>query len=230
MPKKPCQNMLVSRFRTDSAANESFKIVRTNLKYYGWTHQAKTLVLTSTDPGEGKSTIAANLAVSLSQTGKKVILIDADLRIPVQHHIFAVENRQGLADVLSGRINLFMAIHPTQLANLWLLTSGTVPHNPSELLGNGRLATMLDELKTLYDFILLDCPPVLPVTDTVLIAAIAEGTVLVAREGETDLKRLVAAKRQLAQGNARLLGVIMNKVRRNKKENRYYHYYSSRRG
>jgi capsular exopolysaccharide synthesis family protein len=179
-------------------------------------------MVTSPGQGEGKSTTAANLAVVLSQEGKKVLLIDADLRKPTVHYSFKVSNINGLTSVLTKQIMINEAIQPTNVTNLNVLTSGSVPPNPSELLNSNIMENVLEAAKEAYDYVILDTPPVLPVTDATILANKCDGVVFVIANGTTGKEKAVKAKDQLLHANAKLLGAVFNGSDQNDSYTYYY--------
>jgi len=189
--------------------------------------QARTLVVTSPAPGEGKSTIISNLAIAMAQAGQKVLLIDADLRRPTQHKIFLRGRRaRGLSLVLTGQMPVEQAIEPTGVENLEVLTCGPEVPNPAEILGGETLAATIRALAQRYDRVLIDSPPVAAVTDPLILAALCDVTILVLRAEQSTRRVSTQARDSLAGVEARLLGVAVNGVPL--KSNRYGYYGSYR--
>jgi protein-tyrosine kinase len=217
---------LISHFSQKSAIAERYRTIRTNIEFSSAEKDLRSILVTSTAPGEGKSTTVANLAVVIAQQGKKVLLVDADLRKPTAHYTFDKNNLLGLTNVLTGQISLGEATTSTEVPNLDLLTSGPIPPNPAELLGSAAL----DELKKValasYDLILFDTPPVLAVTDAQVLANKCDGVVLVVSSNKTDIKAVLKAKDLLKNAKAKLLGVILNQ--KQTKLNDYYYYYGEK--
>jgi capsular exopolysaccharide synthesis family protein len=164
-----------------------------------------------------------NTAIVLAHTGAKVLLIDADLRKPRCHKVFSIKNHFGLTEMLTGSANE-EAINNTKIQNLHLLSSGRIPPSPSELLGSTRMREIFDDLSKIYDYIVVDSPPVMVVADSVVLSSMADGVVLVAAGGETPKQQARAALARLQQANARIFGFVLNKVKLNKFDYPSYHY------
>ena len=185
----------------------------------------KTLVVTSSGPGEGKSTTSANLAVFFANSGKKVLLVDADLRKPSVALTFHLPNINGLTNLLGSKEkNIQECVVETMIDNLWVMTSGPKPPNPSELLNSNRMMDIIVELKKQYDLIIFDMPPVASVTDAQILSAKTDGVVLVVRERKTIKKDLLKAKKLLAIAKANILGIVYNGVKKSSEYNYYYYY------
>lgn len=191
---------------------EAYRSIRTNFQYVDVDNPPRCVVITSSVPLEGKSTTAANLAIALAQGGSKVLLVEADLRRPRVAEYLGVDGSIGLTDVLIGQARLDEAIISWQRGLLDFLPSGAIPPNPSELLGSQQLADLLTELGTRYNVLILDAPPLLPVTDAAILATVADGAILVARYGVTRGEQAEQAADALRQVNARLLGTVLNFV------------------
>ena len=194
-----------------SITAESYRSLRTNIQYSSIDKQVKTLVVTSSNAGEGKSTVAGNLAYTFFQSGKRVLIIDCDLRKPSLHRKFNVSNEVGLTDVLVGTSELNKVMKKID-DNLYLLTTGTLPPNPAEIIGSNTMENFLDECKINFDYIILDTPPILPVTDSKLLAIKADATVLVVRSEISKLKHVSQAFKELGKVNADVIGTILNDV------------------
>ncbi len=196
----------------DTPRSESFRTIRTNLQYVDVDNPPHVVVITSSLPGEGKSTTAANLAIAVAQAGARVLLMEADLRRPKISEYLQVDGSRGLTDVLVGRLPLPQAIIHWQRGLLDFLPAGTIPPNPSELLGSRHMATVIDELKKRYDMVIIDAPPLLPITDAAILSTVADGAILVARYGKTRREQLQESADALRQVNARVLGTVFNFV------------------
>ena len=194
-----------------SITAESYRSLRTNIQYSSIDKQVKTLVVTSSNAGEGKSTVAGNLAYTFFQSGKRVLIIDCDLRKPSLHRKFNVSNEVGLTDVLVGTSELNKVMKKID-DNLYLLTTGTLPPNPAEIIGSNTMENFLNECKINFDYIILDTPPILPVTDSKLLAIKADATVLVVRSEISKLKHVSQAFKELGKVNANVIGTILNDV------------------
>lgn len=194
-----------------SITAESYRSLRTNIQYSSIDKQVKTLVVTSSNAGEGKSTVAGNLAYTFFQSGKRVLIIDCDLRKPSLHRKFNVSNEVGLTDVLVGTSELNKVMKKID-DSLYLLTTGTLPPNPAEIIGSNTMENFLEECKINFDYIILDTPPILPVTDSKLLAIKADATVLVVRSEISKLKHVSQAFKELGKVNANVIGTILNDV------------------
>jgi capsular exopolysaccharide synthesis family protein len=177
----------------------------------------KVIAVTSPVPGDGKSTMASNLAIAMAQADQRVLLIDADLRKPTQHLIFNASAEKGLASVLGARLPVSEAIVPSGVPSLDLLPCGPLPANPVELLNNGYFSELLETLKGRYDKILIDSPPVMPVADARVIAAISDATLLVLRAERSTRRMSLGARNELWRVRATRLGVVLNGVPQRKR-------------
>lgn len=189
---------------------EQYRTIRTNIQFSSIDQKYKTLIITSPSSSEGKTTAAINLAISISQQGERVLLIDANLRKPKLHNSFNLKESHGLTDILIGRVALQEAIFQTQIGKLDLLTSGIIPSNPTEIIGSDAMRNFLKDIRKDYDTVIFDCPPVLETTDTKLLAGQCDGVVMVVKSGKTDREKAVEANRLLHLVRAKVLGVILN--------------------
>ena len=201
---------LISNSYPDSVISEQFRMIQTNIKFSLAGEKSKVILITSPSDGEGKSTTASNLAITLSQQKEKVLLIDANLRNPALHSFFNNSNVNGLVDVLSGRIPFHDAITHTEVGRLDLLPSGQIPDNPVELLGSQKMQELLSSALRSYNTILIDSKAILDVTDTKLLANQCDGVVLVIQYGKTKFDEAANAKKVLEFAKAKLVGVVMN--------------------
>jgi capsular exopolysaccharide synthesis family protein len=208
-----------------SLAAECCRSIRTNILFMSPDHPIRTMVVTSPSPQEGKTTTAANLAITMAEAGGRVLIVDTDLRRPRLHKSFGVPNQAGVSTVVVGETTLDEAIKRSEMANLDILTCGPVPPNPAELLHTERFAKMLEALKQRYDRIILDSPPTAAVTDPVILGAIADGVILVVKGGRTTRDAARHSQRQLVSANARLLGVIVNEIDFSNPAYGYQYYY-----
>ncbi|WP_346934846.1 CpsD/CapB family tyrosine-protein kinase [Clostridium sp.] len=208
-----------------SIAAESYRTLRTNLQYSSFDEEYKVIVVTSAEPGEGKSTTAGNLALSIAQSDKKVVLIDCDLRKPSLHKKFEISNTAGLSDVIVGKESISVVGHRYN-NNLTILTSGKIPPNPSEMLGSKSMKALIDALKKVFDYVILDTPPVQAVTDAQILSTRADGTLLVIRAEKTKKDSVVNSVNLLKKVNANIIGTILNGV--DTKRNSYYYYYGDK--
>lgn len=215
------RNRLIAKESPKSPITEQFRTIRTNIQFSSVDTPIRSILVTSTGPSEGKSTTISNLAVVFAQQGKKVLLIDADLRRPTVHYTFSVTNTIGLTNVLTKQIRLNDTIRTTDVENLYAMTSGPIPPNPAELLGSTAMSQLLEEVTDLFDLVLVDVPPILALADTKLMANQVDASILVVSSGTTDREMAIKAKEQLASAKAKLLGVVLN----NKEEDSSTHYY-----
>lgn len=206
---------------------EAIRRLRTNLQFVDFGDRPSSIVITSSVPGEGKSTTAINLSASLADAGARVILVDADLRRPSVAKYMGFEGRVGLTTVLIGRANVADVVQPWHDTTLDVLASGQVPPNPSELLGSHAMSRLLAELAATYDVIVLDSPPLLPVTDAAILSKMVGGALLVAGADGLHKKQLRASLDALAKVDAHVLGVVLNKAQRKERDRYAYEYYSS---
>ncbi|WP_147802797.1 CpsD/CapB family tyrosine-protein kinase [Alkalicoccus halolimnae] len=217
------QRALITELDKRSPIAEQFRTLRTNIQFASIDKKLKTILVTSSSPGEGKSTTAANLSIVLSQLGSNVLLVDADLRKPTVHFSFQVSNQTGLTNVVTGQAPLQATVAETAIANLDVLSSGPVPPNPSELLGSSKMKMFVEEASGLYDYIIFDTPPVNAVTDPQILAGLLDGTVLVIRSGRTEEEQAKKAVASLKKVEANLLGAVLND--RVLEESHNYDYY-----
>lgn len=203
----------------DYRSNEAYKILRTNLQFCG--NENKVIALTSCTPNEGKSNVSFNLAMSLAESGRKVIFLDADLRKSVllgRYHI----NRavKGMTHYLSGQNPIQEVVYATSIENLHMVFAGPVPPNPAELLGNRFFKELIEVLRKAYDYVVIDTPPLGSVIDSAIIAQESDGAILVVESGIISYKFAQKVKEQLDKSDCAVLGVILNKV--NMEDNKYY--------
>ena len=189
---------------------EAFRQLRTNLQFVDIDHPVKSIVITSSIPQEGKSTTTANLAITLAQAGLKVVLVEADLRRPKLMQYLGVEGAVGVTSVLIGRVALEDALQPWGNGSLMVLPSGPTPPNPSELLGSQGMADLISALEARADIVLVDAPPLLPVTDAAVLAKICDGALLIVRHGLTSREQVVRAVESLRVVDAHLIGNVLN--------------------
>ncbi len=197
---------------TSAGAAEAVRQLRTNLRFVDVDKPPRSIVISSANPGEGKSVLCANLAVALAAAGQPTIVIDADLRRPMQSTIFGADNAVGLTQVLSGDVELKDAVQSTSAPNLHLITSGRIPPNPSELVGSHKMGQLIKALVDNGYMVLIDAPPLLPVTDAGLLSGIADGTILVLAVGKTFHQQAKLAARILQQVGGRVLGAVLNRA------------------
>jgi capsular exopolysaccharide synthesis family protein len=197
-----------------SAIAEAFRTLRTNIQFKGLDKSLRTLLVTSSAAQEGKSTVVANLAVSLAQTGAAVVAVDCDLRSPSLHRIFALPNDRGLTSLMlssDGRVRDFL--QRSEAGGVDVLTSGPLPPNPAELLGSKRMEGVVQELREQADYVIFDTPAVLSVTDAAVLATRVDGSMLVLSAGKARRESAKKAKRTMEELSASFLGVIVNNVK-----------------
>jgi capsular exopolysaccharide synthesis family protein len=193
-----------------SPASEAYRTARANLQFLGTMDGVKTIVVTGAERGDGKTSTTANLAVTLAQSGKRVVAISCDLRKPRLHAFFGLQNAPGLAEFLAGRASLGEVARRAEPRSLRVIATGTIPSDPAELLGSEAMISLLRDLREVADFVLLDTPPVLAVSDALILAGIADGVVVVADAGSTTRPALALTRQQLDQVGSRIVGGIYN--------------------
>lgn len=204
---------------------EAFRNLRTNVLFSSAEDGGRAVVVTSTGPGEGKTTVASNLAIALAQAGQRVLIVDADMRKPKVHTAFKENQAPGLSNVLVGNVKASEAVRKTPVQNLWLLVAGVAPPNPAELLGSQRFRDFLSTLQEHFDWVIVDTPPVMAVTDASVIGHIASGVIFVIGCEQTSKYTANAALEQLEGAHARFLGGVLNKVDVERHSYYYSHYY-----
>ena len=196
---------------------EAYRTVRTAIYFGAPGDDTQTILVTSPSPGDGKTTSASNLAIAMAQAGERVLLMDCDFRKPMQHRVFGADNAAGLSTVLSLRDPFAKAVRKTDTPGLYLLPSGPVPANPSELLNGEPFNQLLTKLRTKFHRIVIDSPPVMPVADARILGASSDLTVLVLRAGKSTRRMSVQACDSLASVGSRILGVVVNDVARRRR-------------
>lgn len=222
------QQIPITQISPHSPIAEAFRTIRTNVMFAGVASETNVILVTSTQPGEGKTSTASNLAVVCAQAGHRVLIMDADLRKPQVHYRFKVSNLDGMASALLGTRSLEECIQSTEIPNLSVLPSGAIPPNPSELLSSQAFRSLVDTCREQFDYIIMDSPPVLSVTDALILTSIADGTLFVVDSQRTNRVHAKRAMQSLTQVQARILGVVLNRVSRKSKDMYYsYNYYYS---
>lgn len=216
---------LITKNDPKSPVSEQYRTIRTNIQFSSIDEEIRTIMVTSSGPGEGKSTTTANLAVVFAQQGKKVLLVDADLRKPTVHYTFNVLNTSGLTSVLTSQLPLMESVKAIDVKNLFILPSGPIPPNPSELLGSRAMDYFMKAALEEFDIILFDTPPVLAVTDAQILSNKCQGTIIVAGSGKAEKDQLIKTKELLTGAQGKLLGVVLNNKKM--KENQHYYYYGA---
>lgn len=206
-----------------SVISEAYRTLRTNIQFSSVDKELKTIVITSAKSKEGKSSVASNLAYSFAESGKKVLLIDCDLRKPMVHRIFNISNLKGLTNILIGEKNIseVLSTHEKR-KELYILPSGPLPPNPAELLGSQRMKDFIKTVRDDFDMVIFDTPPIGLVTDSAIISTIVDGTIIVITVGETEIELAQHSVDLLKKVNANIIGVVLNKIP--VKNNRYYGY------
>ncbi|MHA7966138.1 CpsD/CapB family tyrosine-protein kinase [Paenibacillus sp. CAU 1782] len=228
MSRSKNKRQLITLSNPRSPISESYRSLRTNIDYSAIDEKIQVIMVSSAGPGEGKTTTITNLAITYAQSERKVVLIDADLRKPTAHHNFSISNRWGLSSVLSQQCTLEESIQMSNVPGLDVITSGTIPPNPAEMLGSNRMTAIIQQLREMYDIVLIDTPPLLAVTDAQIVATKSDGAIMVVDQGR--VKRDIAKKaiQNLQTVNARILGVVLNNVKRKANEESYYYYYGAK--
>ena len=228
------RNEVIAEHDPKSPISEIFRTLRTNIQFMSTKGKLRTLLVTSTLPGEGKSWVSANLAVTFAQAGKKVVIIDADMRKGRQYSIFGVSPRPGLSNYLSGMLdgeeiddNLSNYIQETEVENLYVISAGNIPPNPSELLIAPQMVNLLDQLKEMCDIIIIDGTPSQLVTDSLILTRLVDSTIIVTAQKHTkkeDLKRVIT---NIQNVGGKIAGVVVNKVTISAKKYEQSYYYGS---
>lgn len=219
---------LIAHNDLKNPATEAYRVIRTSIQFAQAGKELKTLAVTSCMPNEGKSITVANLAVVLTQAGKSVLLLDCDMRNPTVHKNFNLSNKVGLSSCISMGTALSDAVQKTSIEGLYALTGGVIPPNPSELLGSEQMKNVLQRAKEQYDYVLIDTPPVMPVTDALIVSRFVDGMILVIASAEVKVEMARDVKNQLVNAGANILGVVLNKVRSEHHGYGYYYYYGNK--
>ncbi|WP_439443711.1 CpsD/CapB family tyrosine-protein kinase [Listeria aquatica] len=223
MKKRTERKQLIAYNDPNSPVSEQFKTIRANIDFSSIDSTFKTILITSPEAGSGKSTISANLAVVFAQQGKKTLLIDADLRKPTIHKTFSKNLYTGLSAVLTNEISLEESYRPTEIDNLFVLTSGAIPPNPNEMLGSKKMASVLQELQQSFDLILIDTPPVTILSDALVIAKNnTDGIIMVTRYASTSKDKIKQAINAINVTHVPIIGAVLNGV--SEKKSNYYSY------
>ncbi|MFS1511119.1 CpsD/CapB family tyrosine-protein kinase [Chengkuizengella sp. SCS-71B] len=224
--KQTNQRSLVTLTNPKSPISEQYRTIRTNIQFAAVDQNIKSIVVTSSTPAEGKSTTTANLAIVFAQQGKRVLLVDADLRKPTMHYTFQLFNTFGLTNVLASQAAINGVMSETEIEHLSVITSGPIPPNPAEMLGSNAMRQFVEEAKKKFDIVLFDSPPVLAVTDAQILGDLCDGVILVVESGGTEVEAALKSKERLLQANTKILGTVLNQKKTSKKQD-YYSYYGS---
>jgi capsular exopolysaccharide synthesis family protein len=217
---------LIAHTEPKSPISEQYRNVRTNIQFASVDNDLRSFIVTSSNPAEGKTTTTANLAVVFAQQGKKVLLIDADMRKPAMHTMFRTENVLGLTSVLSKQNKLETCVRETDVENLDFLPAGAIPPNPAELLGSSKMEELIEQAYKSYDLVIIDTPPVLAVTDAQVLANKCDGIVFVVRSGHTEKEQALKVKGLLENSKGKMLGVVLNA--KAQEDSNYYYYYGTK--
>jgi len=216
---------LVTLHNPRSLITESDRVLRTNMLYSSPENPIRTLVVSSPLPGEGKTTTSGNLAVVMAQGGSRVLLVDLDLRRPNVHRLFGISNRVGLTNLLVEDRPLESVVQKDSVDNLDILTTGPIPPNPAELVGSKKFAMFIEEMKTVYDYIILDTSPCVAYTDAVLAGRISDGVLLVLSATNGRMDAAIQAKKNFEKVGAKIIGVVLSGVNKSHLGYSSYYYY-----
>ncbi len=217
---------LITKEDPKSPVSESYRMIRTNILYSQTDETIKSILVSSPGPGEGKTTTVTNLAITFANLGKRTILIDTDLRRPVVHRVFEIDRDPGVSHYLSGNVSDFNSLpRETDIPNLWVVPAGVSPPNPSELLGSKKMKSLIAQLKSEWDIILFDSPPITAVTDATMISTEVDSMVLVIKAGGTIKESLIRSLHSLKGVSTKLTGAVLNGVSRHTSYDSYYYYY-----
>lgn len=208
-----------------SPISEAYRVLRTNIQYSSIDKPLKMLTITSSGPGEGKTTTAINIAITFVQAGNRVLVIDGDLRKPKVHKIMGLDNQNGLTNILASKGDYTKYVKKCEIEGLDIITCGAIPPNPSELLASNQMKQLMQRIREDYDLVIIDAPPVGNVTDAAIISTIVDGTILVAASGTVEIDNIKRSKELLQKVNANIIGVVLNKLDKDSKGNYYYYYY-----
>ena len=227
------KNELITFVSPKNQISEVFRTLRTNIQFMNVDEKLKSLLVTSTVPGEGKSWVSANLAITFAQTGKKVLIVDADMRKGRQHDIFELNNSKGLSNYLimttqNDVINTIAEyIQPTLIDNLYVMTAGVVPPNPSELLTSQKMVDLIKHLEKIFDLVIFDGTPSTIVTDAIILSKFVNTTLIVTAHKITKIDDLNQVKRNILNVGGKIAGIILNKTPSKKKEYKSGYYYEN---
>lgn len=221
---------LIVKNSPKSPISEAYRGIRTNLQFANVDKNFKTIMVTSATAGEGKTTTLCNVAATLADAGNKILIMDCDLRKPRIHKFFNLSNAIGVTDILLNGYDYKKFVNKIEYNNISVLTSGHIPKNPSELLSSEAMKKFIELLKMEYDYIMIDTPPVVPVTDGVIMSTYIDRVIMVCSSGELNIDMGKRAKESLEKVGANILGVVLNKVPMNAKKYEYYYYYHQKDG
>lgn len=219
--------MFIVEKKPKSIAAEAYRSLRTNIQYSSFDKKYQTLVVTSANPGEGKTTVAGNLALALAQGESKVLLVDCDMRRPSVHKRFRISNTYGISDLLVGNKKMESVAHKYN-DNLTIVLSGKIPPNPAEMLGSKAMTAFLEEMKKHFDYIVLDTPPLQAVADAQILSTKVDGSLIVVRAGVTKKDAVHNAVSIINKVNGNIIGTVLNAADNSK--DKYYYYYGDEEG
>ncbi len=222
---KPSEARLITHIDPKSPVSEAFRTLRTNIQFQQLKAEDTTLMVTSSTPKEGKSTTIANLAITMAQMGGKTLLVDTDLRRPVVHSIFNEKKDRGITNFLMGKMEFDDVVKPTFVDNLYIVSSGPLPPNPSELLASDEMDEFIRQAKEKFDLVLFDSPPIIAVTDAAILSTKLGGVIVVIKAHQTDKNAVMRAKSLLDNVNANIVGCLLNGVNLERSYGSYYYHY-----
>lgn len=222
---------LIVHNRPKSPISEAYRSIRTNIQFANVDGKIKTILFTSATAGEGKTTTLSNVAMTLVDAGHRVLIIDCDLRKPRVHKFFEISNEKGITDILLNSQDYREYLHKNVHSRLHIIPSGKIPGNPSELLYSEAMKTFIGKLKADYDYIFVDSPPVLPVTDAAVMSTYMDAVILVCASGQIEIEAAKRASEALKNVKANLLGAVINKIPiKESRYSSYYYYYANEEG
>ena len=217
---------LIVNTKPKSPISESYRSIRTNIQFANLDKNLQTIMVTSPTAGEGKTTTLSNVALAMADAEHRVLIVDCDMRKPRIHKVFEISNTYGMAEILLHGGDYKKALNPTSNENLYIITAGKIPSNPSELLYSNAMKNLIQNLKKDFEYIFIYAPPVVPVTDAVIMSNYVDGVILVCASGVIEIELAQKAKESLENVNANILGVVLNKINtKNDKYSSYYYYY-----
>lgn len=217
---------LIVNTKPKSPISESYRSIRTNIQFANLDKNLQTIMVTSPTAREGKTTTLSNVALAMADADHRVLIVDCDMRKPRIHKVFEISNIYGMAEILLHGGDYKKALNPTSNENLYIITAGKIPSNPSELLYSNAMKTLIQNLKKDFEYIFINAPPVVPVTDAAIMSNYVDGVILVCASGVIEIELAQKAKESLENVNANILGVVLNKINtKNDKYSSYYYYY-----
>lgn len=223
LKRKKLEKTLYVHDKPKSIVSEKFRGIRSNIMFSSANGEIKSVIITSEKPAAGKSIVSANVAITYAQAGYKTLIIDGDMRKPTQHYNFETSNYDGLSNLIIGKSDFDKAIRSTRVDNLDLLTSGPVPPNPSELIASERFSKLYKQLVDIYDFVIIDTPPVIAVTDAQVFLQHVPHCVLVIDAEKNNKTEVKKAKHLIHKADGHILGAVLNKTPKDKSSNYYYY-------